>query len=120
MKHCPDLSTYDTNVAVSNAPCSFLSKEKIAAIEADHTRSLSMLRSQYQAAKQETEQWKTRLELVRQNNLENEKEPSPVTFSNESNRDDLPWTHAERQQGEVMIHRASTENAERSFHLLGI
>jgi predicted RNase H-like nuclease (RuvC/YqgF family) len=79
-----------------------LLKEQIASIETDHERSISILQNQLQASKQEIEQLKTRIESLRQTNIENEKEASQIGVINEFNKDDLPWTYAERQQGEVI------------------
>ena len=62
-----------------------------------------MLQNQLQASKQEIEQLRGRIESLRQNNIDNEKESSQMSISNEASREDLPWAYAERQEGEVRI-----------------
>ncbi len=77
-------------------------KEQIASIETDHERSISILQNQLQTSKQEIEQLKNRIELLRPINIENEKELSQIGINNDFNKDDLPLTFSERQQGEVI------------------
>jgi predicted RNase H-like nuclease (RuvC/YqgF family) len=61
-----------------------------------------MLQNQLQTSKQEIEQLKNRIESLRQTNIDNEKESTQIVTNNDFNKDDLPWTFTERQQGEVI------------------
>ena len=67
---------------------------------------MSILQNQLQTSKQEIEQLRTRIESLRQNHMDNnEKESSHMSISHEPSREDLPWTYAERQEGEVCLPR---------------
>jgi predicted RNase H-like nuclease (RuvC/YqgF family) len=90
------------NVTIQNETLSTTFKEQISSIEADHERSITMLQNQLQASKQEIEQLKNRIETLRQASIDNEKESPPVVVNNDLNKEELPWTYAERQQGEVI------------------
>lgn len=70
-------------------------------MEADHERSLSILQNQLQSSKQEIEQLKNRIESLRQVHVEHEKDTPQFAPVNESNKDEVSWSSAERQQGEV-------------------
>lgn len=71
-------------------------------IESDHHRTVSLLQNQLQAAKQEIEQMKNRIEVLRQNTSESEKDATTLSNNNDQTRDDLLWNSFERQQGEVL------------------
>ncbi|CAF4693066.1 unnamed protein product [Rotaria sp. Silwood1] len=88
------------SVTLQNETLSKTFKEQIAAIETDHERSISILQNQLQASKQEIEQFKNRIELLRQTNVDNDKESSQIILNNDINKDEIPWTFSERQQGE--------------------
>ena len=70
-------------------------------IESDHQRILLTLQNQLQTSKQEIEQLKLRLESIRQNNVETEKESQLFTSVHELSKDESQWNSTERQQGEV-------------------
>ena len=88
----------------------FFFKEQIASMESDHERSISILQNELETARQELEQLKIRIDLLRQTNIDNEKltsntESSQIGINNHSNRDDiLACNTCERQRGEVNIH----------------
>jgi len=86
--------------SLSRIICLF--KEQIAAIEADHERSILILQNQLQTSKQEIEQLKNRIETLKQINIDNEKESPQISTNNDFNKDDFQSTVSERQQGEVI------------------
>ncbi|CAF2584283.1 unnamed protein product [Rotaria sp. Silwood2] len=100
LKRMNDSHDMMKNVKLENDTLSTTFKEQITAIKIDHERSISILQNQLQASKQEIEQLKNRMELLRQTNVDNEKESSQVVFNNDINKEDIPWTYSERQQGE--------------------
>lgn len=63
---------------------------------------MSLLQNQLQASKQENEQLRSRIESLRQTNIENEKESSQIIVNNDTSKDETLWSYAERQQGEVI------------------
>ncbi|CAF1050221.1 unnamed protein product, partial [Rotaria sordida] len=101
LKRTNDSHDMMKSVTHQNETLSTTFKEQIAAIETDHERSISILQNQLQASKQEIEQLKNRIELLRQTtNIDNEKESTQIVFNNDITKDDIPWTYSERQQGE--------------------
>ncbi|CAF0743899.1 unnamed protein product [Rotaria sordida] len=101
LKRTNDSHDMMKSVTLQNETLSTTFKEQIAAIETDHERSISILQNQLQASKQEIEQLKNRIELLRQTtNVDNEKESTQMVFNNDITKDDIPWTYSERQQGE--------------------
>jgi uncharacterized protein YigA (DUF484 family) len=89
---------------------SFCLKEQITLLESDHEHTISLVHNQLQTSRQEIEQLKNRIDLLRQTNIDNEKvttnnpEQSQIGINNESNRNDVvAWSVSERQQGEVNI-----------------
>ena len=97
-------------------------KEKVTAIEANHERSISILQNHLQASKQEIEQLKSRLESLRQQNLDNDKEPCQFGVNNDNNKEDMSWTYFERQEGEVigLFTNAGSSNIVKLFAITGM
>ncbi|CAF4993163.1 unnamed protein product [Rotaria sp. Silwood1] len=100
LKRTNDSHDMMKSVTLQNETLSKTFKEQIAAIETDHERSISILQNQLQASKQEIEQFKNRIELLRQTNVDNDKESSQIILNNDINKDEISWTFSERQQGE--------------------
>jgi len=84
-------------------------KEQIASMESDHERAISILQNQLQTSQQEIHQLKTRIDLLEQTNIDNEKltsnpDTSQIGINNYSNRDDtLAWSDSQRHYKEVKI-----------------
>ncbi|CAF4632355.1 unnamed protein product [Rotaria magnacalcarata] len=89
-----------------NETLSTVYKEQIVSMESDYERSISTLKNELETTRQELEQLKIRIDLLRQTNIDNEKltsntESSQIGINNHSNRDDtLACSTCERQQGE--------------------
>ncbi|CAF1340599.1 unnamed protein product [Adineta steineri] len=109
LKRTNDSHDMMKDVTIQNETLSSTFKEQISAIEADHERSIAILQNQLQSSRQEIEQLKNRIDVLRQNSNENEKDIPQAAVINEFSKDDLPWTNVERQQGEGS-ESASTDN----------
>ncbi|CAF3307816.1 unnamed protein product [Rotaria socialis] len=89
-----------------NETLSTVYKEQIVSMESDYEHSISTLKNELETTRQELEQLKIRIDLLRQTNIDNEKltsntESSQIGINNHSNRDDtLACSTCERQQGE--------------------
>ncbi|CAF3949860.1 unnamed protein product, partial [Rotaria sp. Silwood2] len=94
------------NALLHNDTLSRAFKEQIATMESDHEGSISILQNELETSRQEMEQLKIRIDLLRQTNIDNEKltsnpESSHIGINNHCNRaDTLACNTSERQREE--------------------